>query len=95
MTNTDLFWAQYDAKSLRKEIESHENTANDEKDVLKKEEAAHEAARLRQEVSMLDEILKGKHTGLLFPANQTFFNFLDYMAIPTLVYELDYPRTNQ
>lgn len=29
-----------------------------------------------------------------YPANLTFYNFLDFLAVPTLVYELEYPRTN-
>lgn len=28
-----------------------------------------------------------------FPNNVTFLNFVDYLALPTLVYELEYPRT--
>lgn len=27
--------------------------------------------------------------------NITFFNFFDYLVVPTLVYELEYPRTDR
>ncbi|KAI8905525.1 MBOAT, membrane-bound O-acyltransferase family-domain-containing protein [Gorgonomyces haynaldii] len=30
-----------------------------------------------------------------FPNNITFLNFLDYLLVPTLVYELEYPRTTR
>jgi sterol O-acyltransferase len=29
-----------------------------------------------------------------YPSNLTYYNFLDFLAVPTLVYELEYPRTN-
>lgn len=29
-----------------------------------------------------------------FPANLTWYNFCDFMLVPTLVYELEYPRTH-
>ncbi|KAI5476326.1 hypothetical protein MNV49_007839 [Pseudohyphozyma bogoriensis] len=30
---------------------------------------------------------------VVFPENVTYFNFFDYLLVPTLVYELEYPRT--
>lgn len=30
-----------------------------------------------------------------FPANLTWYNFCDFMLVPTLVYELEYPRTHR
>ncbi|KAF8977257.1 hypothetical protein BGZ46_007524 [Entomortierella lignicola] len=33
--------------------------------------------------------------GELWPANVTVANFLDYLIVPTLIYELKYPRTNR
>ncbi|KAK9240191.1 MBOAT, membrane-bound O-acyltransferase family-domain-containing protein [Lipomyces kononenkoae] len=54
-----------------------------------------------QEECLLDEI-EICHTELKspvpmskvrYPNNVTFFNFFDYMMLPTLVYELEYPRT--
>ncbi|KAJ3295378.1 hypothetical protein HK104_002717 [Borealophlyctis nickersoniae] len=38
------------------------------------------------------ELKKGSTT---FPKNVTFLNFLDYLLVPTLVYELEYPRTHR
>ena len=32
--------------------------------------------------------------GLVWPQNVTYLHFLDYLFIPTLVYQLEYPRTN-
>ncbi|KAJ3042246.1 hypothetical protein HK097_002080 [Rhizophlyctis rosea] len=38
------------------------------------------------------ELRKG---GTTFPNNITFLNFADYLLVPTLVYELEYPRTDR
>ena len=38
------------------------------------------------------ELTKGNTT---YPQNQTFANFIDYLLVPTLVYELEYPRTEK
>ncbi|KAK9369706.1 MBOAT, membrane-bound O-acyltransferase family-domain-containing protein [Lipomyces kononenkoae] len=54
-----------------------------------------------QEECLLDEIeicqteLKSTlpMSKVRYPNNVTFFNFFDYMMLPTLVYELEYPRT--
>jgi sterol O-acyltransferase len=35
------------------------------------------------------------HEKVTFPNNITFYNFTDYILIPTLVYEMEYPRTNR
>lgn len=35
----------------------------------------------------------GKHP-VTFPDNLTYWNYIDYLLIPTLVYELEYPRTS-
>ncbi|CDZ96511.1 sterol o-acyltransferase [Phaffia rhodozyma] len=32
---------------------------------------------------------------VVWPANVTYWNFTDYLLVPTLVYELEYPRTSQ
>ncbi|KAF9969809.1 hypothetical protein BGZ73_007671 [Actinomortierella ambigua] len=34
-------------------------------------------------------------TGELWPANVTVWNFMDYLLVPTLIYELRYPRTEK
>ena len=30
-----------------------------------------------------------------FPKNVTYYNFIDYLLVPTLVYQLEYPRTDK
>ncbi|GAA5959794.1 hypothetical protein JCM21900_001017 [Sporobolomyces salmonicolor] len=39
-------------------------------------------------------LTSGGVKNVTFPANVTFANFIDYLFVPTLVYELEYPRTN-
>ncbi|KAF2835585.1 hypothetical protein M501DRAFT_941640 [Patellaria atrata CBS 101060] len=49
---------------------------------------------IRQEISALDAELMGKCTNKpsAYPANLTLANSADYICLPTLVYELEYPR---
>ncbi|KAJ3273348.1 hypothetical protein HDV01_004565 [Terramyces sp. JEL0728] len=41
---------------------------------------------------LADELTRGDKP---FPSNQTFANFLDYLLVPSLVYELHFPRTSR
>lgn len=52
---------------------------------------------LEQEIKVLSEGLKGRCslTNNHYPQNLTIRNICDFMALPTLVYELEYPRTNK
>jgi sterol O-acyltransferase len=49
---------------------------------------------IRAEIDDLDRELKGKSTDFKneYPRNLTLPNFMDYTCVPTLVYELEYPR---
>src|SRR5205085_5003293 len=52
--------------------------------------------RLLHEIDATERDLTGKVSGRnKYPNNLTFGNFLDYMVCPTLVYELEYPRTDK
>ncbi|KAJ3544713.1 hypothetical protein NM688_g5710 [Phlebia brevispora] len=53
-------------------------------------------ASLAREFSDIDSDLvsTGPHY-IRWPDNITYMNFLDYLLIPTLVYELEYPRTDR
>ncbi|OQE19092.1 hypothetical protein PENSTE_c016G08409 [Penicillium steckii] len=52
---------------------------------------------LEQEIGLLTEALKGKSTSSngQYPRNLTLGNFCDFITLPTLVYELEYPRTER
>lgn len=52
---------------------------------------------LEQEIGLLTEALKGKSTSPngQYPRNLTLGNFCDYITLPTVVYELEYPRTER
>jgi sterol O-acyltransferase len=41
-----------------------------------------------------DELTSTGKDGVSYPHNLTYANYLDYLLIPTLVYELEYPRTS-
>lgn len=51
---------------------------------------------LAVKVSDLEEELasNGKEK-VRWPRNVTYYNFWDYLLVPTLVYDLEYPRTNR
>jgi len=52
-------------------------------------------ALLARNVDAMEEELKSNGAkGLVWPQNVTYAHFLDYLTIPTLVYQLEYPRTN-
>ena len=57
-----------------------------------------EISELAQTLTELDQELvssevQGNREGMRWPENLTLWNFMDYMLIPTLVYEMQYPRT--
>lgn len=52
--------------------------------------------KLLMEITNTERDLTGQVYGIVkYPHNLTFWNFLDYMFCPTLVYELEYPRTER
>ncbi|PQE09206.1 MBOAT family protein [Rutstroemia sp. NJR-2017a BBW] len=52
---------------------------------------------LKWEIDVLTEELKGKSTvsGRSYPNNLTVSNHYEYIVLPTLVYELEYPRSDR
>lgn len=56
-----------------------------------------EVNELAQSIINLDEAMTSRGVNgtkrKRFPENVTLWNFADYQLIPTLVYELEYPRT--
>lgn len=48
---------------------------------------------LAGEMSILRDALVSKgEENVMFPSNVTYFNYLDYLLVPSLVYELEFPR---
>ncbi|KAH3953798.1 O-acyltransferase [Parastagonospora nodorum] len=49
---------------------------------------------LNTEITILDEELRGKCTSTdnMYPNNLTLYNFVEWTCLPTLVYDLEYPR---
>lgn len=44
-------------------------------------------------VDLQEELKSTGKEGVMWPANVTYANYIDYLIVPTLVYELEYPRT--
>ena len=52
------------------------------------------AVKRKDKEFQLDEYTDELHSETCnYPANLTYYNFVDYVLVPTLVYELHYPRT--
>jgi sterol O-acyltransferase len=52
-------------------------------------------AVLARNIDMMeDELRSNGAQGLVWPQNVTYRNYFDYMFFPTLVYQLEYPRTD-
>jgi sterol O-acyltransferase len=52
-------------------------------------------AVLARNIDMMeDELRSNGSNGLVWPQNVTYRNYFDYMFFPTLVYQLEYPRTD-
>ena len=45
-------------------------------------------------VDLQEELTSAGKEAVVWPANVTYASYLDYLLIPTLVYELEYPRTS-
>ena len=45
-------------------------------------------------VDLLEDLTSTGKESIVWPANVTYTNYIDYLLIPTLVYELEYPRTS-
>ncbi|KAI8622722.1 MBOAT, membrane-bound O-acyltransferase family-domain-containing protein [Chytriomyces sp. MP71] len=91
MSNVENIWKMNELPQLENDIAllSAEISASPEAS----EANAKQLELLLKEQAQFRSDLKGKVTGLDFPKNLTVLNFIDYMAIPTLVYEAEYPRT--
>jgi sterol O-acyltransferase len=50
----------------------------------------------QEEINEMNDLCTELNAGeKMFPANQTLYNFIDYLAVPALVYELHFPRTTR
>jgi len=55
-----------------------------------------EISALAEQLSEMESDLTGNCLHKVrYPANLTWWNYLDFHMLPTLVYELEYPRTNR
>jgi sterol O-acyltransferase len=65
------------------------NAANDVKKVDTVELSSDQVEEMTE---LYTELNSGQK---MFPANQTILNFIDYLAVPSLIYELHFPRTSR
>ncbi|TPX37431.1 hypothetical protein SmJEL517_g00683 [Synchytrium microbalum] len=80
----------YKTSLVEKLSQEHDTLTGDSK---KRLEGVDVSTRLEQIQRQLGELDFELSKGATYPHNVTVANFVDYMLIPTLVYELEYPRT--
>ncbi|CAJ0753056.1 21154_t:CDS:1, partial [Entrophospora sp. SA101] len=51
--------------------------------------------QLKEVISQVEGYLKSPLGNTQYPNNITVSNFIDFLLVPTLVYELEYPRTKE
>ncbi|KAI8362469.1 MBOAT, membrane-bound O-acyltransferase family-domain-containing protein [Mortierella sp. GBAus27b] len=74
--------------------ERHHRLASEAAAALLQKPSATDASALAAEIDELKSDLRCQN-GELWPANVTVANFADYLIVPSLIYELEYPRTNK
>ncbi|KAJ1549185.1 hypothetical protein HK405_008309, partial [Cladochytrium tenue] len=98
-TNTELHYKKRLVDSMEKELAELRKVA-----ILNAGAASYEAAeeararesRIQFLISELDALRPDLvRSNVQFPNNITFVNFAYYMLVPTLVYEIEYPRTTR
>ncbi|KAJ3074479.1 hypothetical protein HDU98_011162 [Podochytrium sp. JEL0797] len=98
MSNTDNFWKQSEIPILQREItflkQQQRGMTESQVNSESYEKTEREIAALHAELALFESDLVGKVSGLRFPQNLTIPNFTMYMLFPTLVYEIEYPRTD-
>ncbi|KAI8922735.1 MBOAT, membrane-bound O-acyltransferase family-domain-containing protein [Entophlyctis helioformis] len=85
--NTELHFKLDRLHSLRAQL----SASKKDDDKLPESDDAINAMQI-QVADLEHELVK---PSVAFPANITFYNFFDYLLVPTLVYELEYPRTEK
>ncbi|KAF0494959.1 MBOAT-domain-containing protein [Gigaspora margarita] len=50
---------------------------------------------LKEKIGQVEGYLASPAKNISYPNNITFMNFVDFLLVPTLVYELEYPRTEK
>ena len=74
---------KYLKEHVPKWIAEHKDSGDEDKELKSMEE----------EMTMLEDELV--HGNTRFPDNVTLANYLDYLLVPSLVYALEYPRTER
>ncbi|KAJ3204095.1 hypothetical protein HDU82_006077 [Entophlyctis luteolus] len=95
MSNSENFWKLQQIPKLESDLAVLKSDFENTVDVNKMADNEKEIVRVNDELRNLRSHLTGQITGLHFPKNLTFFNFVDYMLVPVLVYEIEYPRTEK
>ncbi|CAG8543841.1 11664_t:CDS:2 [Funneliformis mosseae] len=51
--------------------------------------------QLEEKINQVEGYLHSPSKNICYPENVTFLNYVDFLLVPTLVYELEYPRTEK
>ncbi|CAG8598840.1 12988_t:CDS:2 [Ambispora gerdemannii] len=89
----DLSSLMIQLKSLRNEYNLLLGLNKKSDDDNVNNDVTHRLSNLHQKIEEIESCMKSPSGKVSYPDNLTFSNFFDYLLIPTLVYEFEYPRT--
>ncbi|RHZ82716.1 hypothetical protein Glove_104g28 [Diversispora epigaea] len=72
--------------------ESEESEENEKENICQKQEAINQ---LKLKIDQVEGYLNSPAGNIRYSDNITIMNFIDFLLVPTLVYELEYPRTDK
>jgi len=70
----------------KSDSEVNEKTENEKQQILD---------QLKEKIEQVEGYLHSPAGNICYPENVTFLNYVDFLLVPTLVYELEYPRTEK
>ena len=68
---------------------------DNEIDEKKENEKQQVLDQLKEKIEQVEGYLHSPAGNICYPKNVTVLNYLDFLFVPTLVYELEYPRTEK
>lgn len=72
-----------------------ESKKSDIEDDEKNENQRQILDQLEEKINQVEGYLHSPSKNICYPENVTFLNYVDFLLVPTLVYELEYPRTEK
>jgi sterol O-acyltransferase len=85
----------HELKKTYAELIGDSKKTDNEIDEKKEGEKQQILDQLKSKIGQVEGYLHSPAGNIRYPENVTFPNFIDFLLVPTLVYELEYPRTEK